>query len=147
MAKKLPSKTFCVLPWMHLAVNPGGSFRVCCNSNPKNNKIIKDPNTQKEYKIFRDSVEDMWNSPTYKEFRRQFLNGERPETCQRCFREEDAGVRPPRPSRPCTSVPSVPSFPSVLSVHVRSVRPRPSTSKKSLLPFRSASFAKMWLSA
>ena len=96
MAKKLPSKTFCVLPWMHLAVNPGGSFRVCCNSNPKNNKIIKDPKTQKEYKIFRDSVEDMWNSPTYKEFRRQFLNGERPETCQRCFREEDAGVRSPR---------------------------------------------------
>ena len=94
--KKLPSETFCVLPWMHVAVNPGGSFRVCCNSNPKTNRIIKDPDTGKEYKIFRDSIEDMWNSPTYREFRRQFLAGERPETCQRCFREEDAGIRSPR---------------------------------------------------
>ena len=96
MTKKLPSKTFCVLPWMHLATNPGGSLRICCNSNPKTNRIIKDPDTKKEYKIFRDSMEEAWNSDTYKEFRRQFLAGERPETCVRCFREEDAGVRSPR---------------------------------------------------
>lgn len=94
--KKLPSETFCVLPWMHVATNPGGSFRVCCNSNPKTNRIIKDPETKKEFKIFRDSVEDMWNSDTYKAIRKQFLNGERPVTCERCFREEDAGVRSPR---------------------------------------------------
>jgi len=41
MSKKLPSDTFCVLPFMHAAVSPTGSFRVCCNSNPKNNKIIQ----------------------------------------------------------------------------------------------------------
>lgn len=96
MTNKLPSDTFCVLPWMHLATNPGGSLRVCCNSNPKTNRIIKDPETKKEYKIFRDNMEEAWNSDTYKEFRRQFLAGERPETCVRCFREEDAGVRSPR---------------------------------------------------
>ena len=50
MTNKLPSDTFCVLPWMHLATNPGGSLRVCCNSNPKTNRIIKDPETKKEYK-------------------------------------------------------------------------------------------------
>ena len=42
MSKKLPSDTFCVLPFMHAAVNPGGGFRVCCNSNPANNKVLKD---------------------------------------------------------------------------------------------------------
>ena len=68
MTNKLPSDTFCVLPWMHLATNPGGSLRVCCNSNPKTNRIIKDPETKKEYKIFRDSMEEAWNSDTYKEF-------------------------------------------------------------------------------
>lgn len=94
--KQLPSETFCVLPWMHVATNPGGSLRLCCNSNPKTNRIIKDEDTGKEYKIFRDPIEDAWNSPTYRNFRRQFLNGERPDTCERCFREEDAGVRSPR---------------------------------------------------
>lgn len=92
--KKLPSDTFCVLPFMHAAVSPTGSFRVCCNSNPKNNKIMKTPD--KEYKMFRDDINEAWNSPDYKKIRKQFIDGERPETCQRCFREEDAGVRSPR---------------------------------------------------
>lgn len=93
--KKLPSDTFCVLPFMHAAVNPGGSFRVCCNSNPKNNKVINSE-TGKEYKIFRDNINDMWNSEWMQNIRQQFIDGERPETCQRCFREEDAGIRSPR---------------------------------------------------
>lgn len=92
--KKLPSDTFCVLPFMHAAVSPTGSFRVCCNSNPKNNKIMKTPD--KEFKMFRDDINDAWNSPDYKKIRKQFIDGERPETCQRCFREEDAGIRSPR---------------------------------------------------
>lgn len=92
--KKLPSETFCVLPFMHAAVSPTGSFRVCCNSNPKNNKIWKTEN--KEYKMFRDDINEVWNSPDYKKIRKQFIDGERPETCQRCFREEDAGIRSPR---------------------------------------------------
>lgn len=50
----------------------------------------------KEYKFFRDSVDAVWNSDDYLTIRQQFMAGERPETCQRCFREEDAGVRSPR---------------------------------------------------
>ena len=96
MNKKLPSDTFCVLPFMHVAVNPGGGYRVCCNSNPKNNKIMKDDDSSKSYRIYKDNIEDVWNSKHYKEIRKQFINGERPETCQRCFREEDAGIRSPR---------------------------------------------------
>jgi len=94
MSDELPSKTFCVLPFMHVAVSPTGSFRVCCNSNPKNNKIWKTEN--KEYKMFRDDINEVWNSPDYVKIRKQFIDGERPETCQRCFREEDAGIRSPR---------------------------------------------------
>lgn len=96
MSKELPSDTFCVLPFMHVAVNPGGGYRVCCNSNPKNNKIMKDDDPSKSYRIYKDKIEDVWNSNHYKEIRKQFINGERPETCQRCFREEDAGIRSPR---------------------------------------------------
>ena len=96
MSKDLPSDTFCVLPFMHVAVNPGGGYRVCCNSNPKNNKIMRDDDPTKSYRIYKDDIDDVWNSNHYKEIRKQFINGERPETCQRCFREEDTGIRSPR---------------------------------------------------
>jgi len=92
--KELPSDTFCVLPFMHVAVSPTGSFRVCCNSDPKTNKIYKTPG--KEYKFFRDDVNEVWNSPDYKKIRSEFIQGKRPVTCERCFREEDAGIRSPR---------------------------------------------------
>ena len=81
---------------MHAAVNPGGGFRVCCNSNPSNNKVLKDDGSGKAYRIFKDDINEVWNSEWYKNIRKEFINGERPETCQRCFREEDAGIRSPR---------------------------------------------------
>lgn len=91
----LPSETFCVLPFMHVATNAAGSFRLCCNSNPQTNQI-KNPENGKPYKIYKHTVEEVWNSPQYKEFRRQFMNGEMPKTCERCYREEEAGIRSPR---------------------------------------------------
>ena len=94
--KKLPSDTFCVLPFMHAAVNPGGGFRVCCNSNPKNNKVLKNDGSGKAYRIYKDDINEMWNSEWMQNIRQQFIDGERPETCQRCFREEDSGIRSPR---------------------------------------------------
>lgn len=94
MNKQLPSDTFCVLPFMHAAVSPTGSFRVCCNSDPKTNKIFKTPG--KEFKMFRDDINEVWNSPDYQKIRGEFIRGERPVTCERCFREEDAGIRSPR---------------------------------------------------
>jgi len=92
--KPLPSKTFCVLPFMHVATNPGGSYRLCCNSNPNNNQI-KDENG-KPFKIFKHDVEEVWNSDHYKKIRKQFIDGEMPSTCERCYREEDSGIRSPR---------------------------------------------------
>lgn len=94
MTKELPSDTFCVLPFMHVATNAAGSFRLCCNSNPNTNQI-KDENG-KPYKIYKHTVEEVWNSDHYKEYRRQFINGEMPKTCERCYREESAGIRSPR---------------------------------------------------
>ena len=33
MQSKYPSKTFCILPWVHLSTRPDGSMRVCCTAN------------------------------------------------------------------------------------------------------------------
>lgn len=88
------SKTFCVLPWMHLATSSSGSLRVCCNSTPGKNLIINYDDIP--YKLYKDDMKEAWNSETYRTIRRQLLNNERPEMCERCFREEDAGVRSSR---------------------------------------------------
>lgn len=87
------SKTFCVLPWMHIATNSTGKLRVCCSSKPGSNYIL-DP-SGKPYDL-RTDIGEAWNSATYKTIRTQMLNDERPEMCIRCYREEDAGIKSPR---------------------------------------------------
>ena len=81
---------------MHLATNASGTLRVCCNSKPGKNFIEKSDGSF--YKLFRDDIEQAWNSETYRTIRKQLLNGERPEMCERCFREEDAGISSARQS-------------------------------------------------
>lgn len=88
------SKTFCILPWMHLATSSTGNLRVCCNSTPGKNFIHKEDGTV--YKIYKDDIHEAWNSETYQTIRKQMLNGERPEMCARCFKEEDVGIRSTR---------------------------------------------------
>ena len=48
---KKESKTFCILPWMHLATNSSGNYRVCCNSTPGKNFILD--KTGAPYKIYK----------------------------------------------------------------------------------------------
>jgi len=86
--------TFCILPWMHLATNASGNLRVCCNSTPGKNFVTKEDGTP--YKLHKDDLEEAWNSEVYKVIREQLLNGERPEMCTRCFREEDVGIKSAR---------------------------------------------------
>lgn len=90
------SKTFCILPWMHLATNASGNLRVCCNSTPGKNFVTKEDG--KPYKLNRDNLEEAWNSDVYSTIRKQMLSDERPDMCVRCFREEDVGIKSARQS-------------------------------------------------
>jgi sulfatase maturation enzyme AslB (radical SAM superfamily) len=78
---------------MHVATSPGGSFRVCCNSDSKNNQLKLNG---EQLKLHKHSHTVLHQSETLKEIRQQMLNGERPATCVRCFTQEDAGVRSSR---------------------------------------------------
>ena len=79
---------------MHLATTATGNLRVCCNSTPGENLILKPDGTP--YKLYKDDMQKAWNSETYATIRKQLLNNERPSMCTRCFREEDAGIRSAR---------------------------------------------------
>lgn len=90
------SPTFCVLPFMHLATNASGKYRVCCNSTPGKNHITdSDGNPMK---LDQHDINQVWNTEYYQKIRSQLIKGERPEICQRCFSEEDAGVTSARQS-------------------------------------------------
>ena len=41
-------------------------------------------------------MQDFWHSDTMKTIRHELLNDQRPPMCERCFREEDSGVRSAR---------------------------------------------------
>jgi radical SAM protein with 4Fe4S-binding SPASM domain len=74
------SKTFCLLPFTHMATKTDGDLKLCCRSWPIGN--IKDI-----------SIKELWNSEKYKEVREKLLKGEKPQECHACWRHEEIGVR------------------------------------------------------
>lgn len=92
------SDTFCPLPWIHLATRPDGDIRLCCTSNASgagitDNKtaglITKDGNRMN---LREHTIEEVWNSDFMKQTRLQMLNGEIPDSCKKCFKEETLGI-------------------------------------------------------
>jgi len=89
--KSKAEQTYCPLPWLHLATNATGRLRVCCNSFTGNNKLLHDNGSFVKATDIKQ-VSDLDKNKTLMELRRQMLNGERPDTCRRCFHEEDNGI-------------------------------------------------------
>ena len=90
----MKSSTFCVMPWNSIATNASGNYRVCCNSTPGKNFILgKDG---KAMKITKAKPSEVWNSDTYKKIRTEMLEGQQPDMCERCFKEEATGIKSAR---------------------------------------------------
>lgn len=98
----LPSKTFCILPWIHLSTRPDGAMRVCCTANassvgPTNDKehggmvgVLKNADG-KPANLNNTTLMDAWNNDYMRNVRLQMLAGEKPPSCLKCYKEEDAG--------------------------------------------------------
>lgn len=92
------SKTFCPLPWIHIATRPNGDVRLCCTANASGAGIVDD----KEAGLVKDngvamnlrnhSVDQVWNSDFMKNTRLQMLRDEIPDSCKKCFNEESLGI-------------------------------------------------------
>ena len=96
------SKTFCILPWVHLSTRPDGSMRVCCTANassvgPTNDKVhggmvgVLKTDDGKPNNLNVSDFQSAWNSTYMKNVRLQMLAGEQPPSCLKCYKEEDAG--------------------------------------------------------
>ena len=86
----LPDK-ICMLPWISIETSPIGTARPCCLAteeiyyhDPVDDKKVK-------YNLKEHTLEEIYNSRYMQLLRRDFLYGQKPETCQRCWDEEAAG--------------------------------------------------------
>lgn len=94
------SKTFCALPWIHLSTRPNGHVRICCAANassvgPSENKdpeigVVK-TNSGEPANLANVSISESLNNDYMKNIRTKMLSGEIPESCTKCFREEESG--------------------------------------------------------
>lgn len=82
---QLPSNTFCVLPFIHTVLNPYNSAEHKINALP----CCRFSHAGAEKQEANDVIN---NSATWLKLQKQFLNGEKPEGCEHCWRDESHGV-------------------------------------------------------
>jgi radical SAM protein with 4Fe4S-binding SPASM domain len=75
------SKTFCILPWIHLHAAPNGDVYPCCHSM----------NTTSVGSAKTHTLKQVWNSDAQKQIRQNMLNETFSNECRRCYEQEDAG--------------------------------------------------------
>jgi len=83
---KIPHDQFCVLPWISLEASPVGTVRPCCLADDE----IQD-NSGKKFELTTANFVDIQSSDHMRNLRTEFLAGLRPDTCRKCWNEEDAG--------------------------------------------------------
>jgi organic radical activating enzyme len=80
------SKTFCILPFIHLYADPNGEMKPCCISGGFDEPIY----------LNKTTIEDSFNSPQMKQLRKDMLDGKRNKVCDSCYKREDSTNNSPR---------------------------------------------------
>lgn len=95
---KTGTKTFCILPWIHVATRPNGDARLCCGSNASQatKGIFDAGNIKKENgepaNFGKETLLSAFNNEYMKDVRKVMLNEQIPLSCAKCFEEEQAGM-------------------------------------------------------
>lgn len=82
------SKTFCVLPWLHLNTWPNGNVYPCCLTDWREELGNMKDNT----------LEELWNSKRMKDIRKDMLLGKQHSNCRKCYQQEKNGLDSTRTS-------------------------------------------------
>jgi radical SAM protein with 4Fe4S-binding SPASM domain len=76
------SKTFCMMPWVHMHTWPAGYTYPCCMADPD----LPIGNTQEQ------SLQDIWNGPELRQIRMNMLQDKKSPECRRCYELEENGM-------------------------------------------------------
>jgi MoaA/NifB/PqqE/SkfB family radical SAM enzyme len=82
------SKTFCMLPWVHLYVSPHGYVNPCCLAPWEKDQILGDLNQQ--------SFTEIWNGAPMRDLRKKMLRDQPDSKCWQCYENERLGIRSKR---------------------------------------------------
>ena len=82
----LPHPKFCVLPWISLEASPIGTVRPCCLAD---DEIVDDKGNK--FELSTANFQDIQNSAHMRGLREEFLAGNKPQTCRKCWMEERSG--------------------------------------------------------
>ena len=75
-----------MLPWVSLETSPIGTVRPCCLAEDE----ITD-NSGKKFSLLETDLNEVHKSNYMQNLRQQFLDGEKPQTCRKCWNEERSG--------------------------------------------------------
>ena len=93
------SDTFCPLLFQHLATHPHGGVTHCCVADHRNalssSRDVIDQG-HKYYNLNRNTIEDTFNSESFRTARLQVIEGKKPQACLRCYSEEAKGMQSKR---------------------------------------------------
>lgn len=92
------SPSFCVLPWIHIATRPNGDMRICCVANASGaasgdyqvGLVKKEDGNPANFGY--DLPTEAFNNSFMKSVRKTMLAGEIPESCLKCYKEEEQGI-------------------------------------------------------
>ena len=82
----IPQPKFCVLPWISLEASPIGTVRPCCLAD---DEIVDDQGNK--FSLMTADFAEIQNSKHMRKLRNEFLSGQTPQTCRKCWNEESAG--------------------------------------------------------
>ena len=81
----IPHNKFCVLPWVSLEASPIGTVRPCCLAD---DELVDDSGGK--FSLLTANFGEIQRSRAMTQLREQFLAGEQPQTCRKCWSEERA---------------------------------------------------------
>jgi MoaA/NifB/PqqE/SkfB family radical SAM enzyme len=84
------SDKICILPWISIETSPVGTARPCCLAKDEIT-YIDEQGIEQKYDLKQHTLEEIYHSRYMQLLRRDFLYGNKPETCSRCWDEEAAG--------------------------------------------------------
>ena len=91
------SRSFCVLPWIHLATHPNGGVSLCCRSNHTNAISWAKKSNSSDLMLLEDTdIKEIINSDTLIRVRQSMIDGNRPNECEGCWRDEASGIESKR---------------------------------------------------
>lgn len=86
------SETFCPIPWIFQAIRNNGDIRLCCQANVTKNQGVIRKQDGSPFNASKDSINEARNATLMNTVRKQMLEGVWSNECERCNKEEQAGL-------------------------------------------------------